>query len=48
MVFSSGQSLALLAQQHRLVEAVAMGGGNGQHIVNAGGGMQLVAQLPIS
>jgi hypothetical protein len=48
MVFSGAECLGVLAQQHRLVDRVAVGCGDSNNVINPGSGMQLVAQCRIS
>jgi hypothetical protein len=44
MVLGAAQRLGVLAQQHGLVDGVAVFRGDGHDVINPGGGMQLVAQ----
>ena len=47
MVLGGAQGLGVLAQQHGLVDRVAVVGGEGHDVVHSGGGVQLVAQRTV-
>lgn len=47
MVRGSGDGGGVGPQQRRLAEAVAMGLGDGQHVIETGGGIQLLLQLRV-